>query len=92
MNGNRLVRFAKSVLCILVAGLIAGARQSKAQSQPATIPTIVAQAMTFEPALLGRPRFFDGRTPTNWPAALIPPAVKVVGGGIVGDSAMYRMR
>ena len=78
--------------CLLALPLLFGVRQSRAQSQPATIPTVVAQAMAFEPAFLGRPLFFDAQTPTDWPAVLVPPAVKVVGGGIVGDSAMYRMR
>jgi hypothetical protein len=80
------------VICVVALPLIIGVRQSMAQSQPVTIPTVVAQAMAFEPAFLGRPQYFDGRTPTDWPAALVPPAAKVVGGGIVGDSAMYRMR
>jgi len=63
-----------------------------AQSQPTTIPIVVAQAMAFEPSFLGRPQFFDGQTPPNWPVALTPPAVKVIGGGIVGDSSVFRMR
>jgi hypothetical protein len=80
-----------TVICILASPLFVGARQSMAQSQPATIPIVVAQAMAFEPSFLGRPQFFD-QTPPNWPAALTPPAVKVIGGGIVGDSTMFRMR
>jgi hypothetical protein len=91
MNGIRPARSAKCVVSILPP-LFIGVGQSIAQSQPATIPTVVAQAMTFEPEMLGRPQFFNGRTPTDWPAALVPPSVKVLGGGIVGDSAMYRMR
>ena len=72
--------------------LVSVAAQSTAQSEPATIPTVVAQAMSFEPSVLGRPRFFSGQTPPDWPADLIPARAKVVGGGVVGDSAMYRLR
>lgn len=72
--------------------LMLGVRQSMAQSQPATIPTVVAQAMAFEPSMFGRPQFFDGRAPTDWPAALMPASAKILGGGILGDSAMFRLR
>jgi hypothetical protein len=75
----------------IVLSLMMVGHHANAQSQPATIPTIVAQATAFEPTMFGRPEFFDGRTPTGWPAALVPPEAKVVGGGVVGDSAMFRM-
>jgi len=48
--------------------------------------------MSFEPGLLGRPQFFSGETPPDWPPALIPPGVNVVGGGVLGDAAMFRIR
>lgn len=94
MNANRSTRFARtwSMICALASTLVVGVRQASSQSQPATIPTLVAQAMSLQATMFGRPQFFDGRTPTDWPAALIPSGVKVLGGGIIGDSAMYRMR
>jgi hypothetical protein len=48
--------------------------------------------MAFEPGFLGRPQFFDGQMPPDWPVALVPPGAKVLGGGVLGNSAMYRMR
>lgn len=92
MSGTRSAHIAAALFSRVGLPLVLGAGQSMAQSEPATIPTVVAQAMSFEPRLLGRPQFFDGRTPPDWPAALIPPGVKIVGGGIVGDSGMFRMR
>lgn len=71
--------------------LIVAAAQASAQTQPATIPTVVAQAMALEPDMLGRPQYFDGRTPPNWPNTLLPPDVRVIGGGTLGDSAMFRI-
>jgi hypothetical protein len=89
-------REMKHTKCAFVYGLglplVLGAGVLRAQPQPATIPTVVAQAMSFEPEMLGRPRFFDGRTPPDWPAAIVPSGARIVGGGVVGDSAMYRMR
>lgn len=76
----------------IALSLVLICEQATAQSQPATIPTVVAQAMALESTIFGKPQYFDGRTPTDWPMALIPPGVKVVGGGVVGDSAMFRMR
>ena len=88
MNGRRSARFA----IVFASAIILGVSRATAQSQPATIPTVVAEAMSLEASMFGRPQFFDGRTPTGWPAALVPPSAKVLGGGTVGDSAMFRMR
>lgn len=63
-----------------------------AQRQPETIPTVVAQSMTFDESLLGRPRFFNGEPPTDWPVALIPSGAKILGGGVIGNAQMFRMR
>jgi hypothetical protein len=87
-RGSVLVTTAIRVLASLLA---AGVTEVAAQTQPATIPTAVAQAMSFEPSVFGRPQFFDAQTPTDWPAALVPPGAKVLGGGIVGDGTMLRM-
>ena len=84
------MRFAP--ICGLALSLVLAGEQTMAQTQPATIPTAVAQAMSFAPEMFGRPQFFDGRTPTNWPSALVPPGAKVVGGGVAGDSAMFRIQ
>ncbi|WP_309672717.1 hypothetical protein [Gemmatimonas sp.] len=66
--------------------------RAEAQRQPETIPTVVAQAMTLDATMIGRPRFFNAQTPTDWPAALIPSGAKILGGGAVGDAQMFRMR
>src|SRR4051812_41424732 len=87
-RGSVLVTTAIRVLASLLA---AGGTEVAAQTQPATLPTAVAQAMSFEPSVFGRPQFFDAQTPTDWPAALVPPGAKVLGGGIVGDGTMLRM-
>ena len=76
----------------IALSLILICEHATAQSGPATIPTVVAQAMAFESAVFGKPQYFDGRMPPDWPAALVPPEARVVGGGVVGDSAMFRMR
>jgi len=79
---------------VIVAMSVATAAQSMAQTQPATIPTVVAQAMTFGPFAfeLGKPQFFDAQTPPNWPAALTPSGARILGAGMIGDSAMFRIR
>lgn len=84
--------FAREASCVLTLMVAVGVRHSMAQSQPAMIPTVVAQAAAFAPDLFGRPQFFNGRAPTDWPTALIPTGAKVLGGVIVGDSSLYRMR
>ena len=92
MTVARFIRFANAVLCGLGLPLVSSGGQSASPSQPAMIPTVVAQAMWLEPLPFGKPMYFDGRTPPDWPDALIPTGAKVVGGGTVGDSAMFRMR
>ncbi|HXT16517.1 MAG TPA: hypothetical protein VN706_12845 [Gemmatimonadaceae bacterium] len=78
-------------LSILTATLaITGARVG-AQTQP-TIPIVVAQAMNLEPSFIGKPQYFDGRPPTDWPADLVPAGARVLGGGIIGDPSMFRLR
>lgn len=91
MNRSPRTRFATSLSGAVLA-LAAGAGPSLAQSPPATIATVVAEAMAFEPGIFGRPQFFDARTPPDWPAALVPPGAKIVGGGVLGDSSVFRMR
>lgn len=59
---------------------------------PATIPIAVAQAMTLEAGMFGTPHYFDGRTPPDWPATLVPAGTRVLGGGSMGDSAMFRFQ
>ena len=82
----------RQLSCILAYALTIGAGRSAAQSSSATIPIVVAQALSVDPGFLGRPQFFDARTPPGWPAALVPTGAKILGGGIIGDSAFYRLR
>ncbi len=65
---------------------------ASAQDRPATIPTVVAQAIALTFPMFGKPQYFDGRAPTDWPAALIPPNAKVIGGGVLGDAGSFRMQ
>jgi len=76
----------------LALTLILSTEQASAQAQPATIPTVVARAMFLVPEMLGTPQFFDGRTPPDWPRALVPSGARTIGGGVIGDSGMFRMR
>jgi hypothetical protein len=78
--------------CGIAVSLMLSASRVSAQAQPATIPTVVARAMFFEPAMFGAPQFFDGRTPPDWPRALVPSGARIIGGGVIGDSGMFRMR
>jgi hypothetical protein len=84
------MRFAHITGAVLSLVLIN--EQADAQNQPATIPTVVAQAMAIEPDVLGRTQYFDGRPPPDWPVSLVPPGARVVGGGVLGDAAMFRLR
>jgi hypothetical protein len=59
---------------------------------PPTIPTSVAEAMTVEWSMFGRPMFYDARTPPDWPSGLIPAAARIVGGGSVGVGGVFRMQ
>jgi hypothetical protein len=89
MNARRLVGVARAGtvgLCVMLAAAAA------AQNQPATIPTAVAKAMSLDFGMMGKPQYVEGRTPADWPAALVPPNAKVLGGGVVGDSVRFRMR
>jgi hypothetical protein len=93
MKFDRVVRVRSagrvSVICFLVA-IVSG--RAGAQSQPRTIPTVVAQAMGLQLPFFGPPQYYDGRTPPTWPADLVPAGARVLGGGIMGDSAMFRMQ
>src|ERR1041385_7914630 len=90
MRKIRLIR----VVPTLVVGLspILCIDRALAQAEPSTIPTVVAQAMAFEPSYLGRPQFFNGQAPPDWPTALVPPGAKVLGSGVLGNEGIYRMR
>jgi hypothetical protein len=75
---------------LLSLALLAG--QGSAQSEPATVPTVVAQATVLWPMMTSTPQFFDRRLPTGWPGALVPTGTSVLGGSIVGDSGMFRVQ
>lgn len=90
LNRTRARRAKRYGGALFVIATIGG--RAHAQPQPETIPTAVAQAMSFDATMIGRPRFFNGQTPTDWPAALIPSGATILGGGVVGDAQMFRMR
>ena len=89
MNTPCALRFAR---CGVAIGFVLHATHAGGQSQPATIPTAVAQAMSVGSQMFGPTRYFDGRTPSEWPTALVPSGARVIGGGVIGDSAMFRMQ
>ena len=84
------MRFAH-VSGLVLSCVLAGDRVA-AQSQPATVPTIVAEAMALERPMFGLPKFFDGRLPTNWPAELVPAGAKVLGGGVFEDPGNFSIQ
>ena len=87
------VRACGVLLALVLAGPRAGAQQQEAERrQPATVPTIVAQSIALFGTPFGPPRLFDGELPTGWPADLVPRPAEVLGGGVIGDSAMFRIR
>lgn len=90
MINNHSAPFAHVVGALLALALLG--EPASAQSQPATIPTVVAQAAGRWPTMSAKPQFFDRRLPTSWPAALVPPGTSVLGGSVVGDSRMFRMQ
>lgn len=62
----------------LLLPIVAGAQS------PPTIPTVVAEAMSLEWSMFGKPTFFDGTSPVNWPKDLVPAGTRVIGGAAVG--------
>lgn len=92
MNGDRSIARSHAFVTGLMLSIVASATRAAAQSPLARIPVVVAQALTFEPGFFGVPQFFDGRTPPGWPNELMPPGAKVVGGGTVGDSAVFQIK
>jgi hypothetical protein len=89
MNPSVALRFTRSGIAIAFVVLAA---QARGQGQPAMIPTAVAQATSLNTQMLGPTRYFVGRTPPGWPAALVPVGANIVGGAMIGDAAMFRMR
>lgn len=87
LRARRAIPFSGIVLAVATMN-----SRAHAQRQPETIPTAVAQAMTLDATMIGRPRFFNGQTPTDWPATLVPSGAKILGGGVVGNAQMFRMR
>jgi hypothetical protein len=94
-----MIRQLPSAACthatlVLLASL-AAAPTLRAQREPATIPTVLVNALlgTFGDALGAGPHFIVGRAPDGWPRAMAPAAeVHVVGGAATGPVrlAVYR--
>ena len=89
----QVVRASALLLALVLVGPHAAAQQQEtARGQPATVPTIVAQSVALFGTPFGPPQLFDRELPTGWPADLILRPAEVLGGGIIGDSAMFRIR
>lgn len=83
------VRVYVVVIALTILGTSGGA-----QRQPATIPTVVAAAMTWQPLFPFEvtPEYFDARTPPDWPSDLVPSGARVIGGGSMGVASFFRTR
>jgi hypothetical protein len=90
MNPGRLTQFSRVGAAVLYAML--AAPSISAQSEPATIPTVVAQAANLQFGPIGKPQYFVDRTPPDWPDALVPAGAKIIGGALLGDLSSFRMR
>lgn len=89
-NRNRWTSFA--AMASVAVFMLVPAEWANAQTPPATIPVVVAQAMSIESSMFGQPHYFDSQTPPDWPSELVPPGARVVGGGTIGNASMFRMR
>lgn len=89
MRNTKLTRVVPALVVGLVPILCVD--RALAQTEPSTIPIVVAQAMAFEPGFMGRPQFFNGQAPPDWPTVMVPPGAKVLGGGVIGNAAMFRI-
>lgn len=87
----RIVRHACSTFVPLVAATTL-ATPARAQDQLERIPTLVARASYFGALSAENLRFFDGMLPQGWPAALVPPNARVIGGSTIGDSIHFGIR
>ena len=81
------VRMGGPALCVMLMSATA-----IAQGQPETIPTVLARAMAIESEMFGKAQYIVGSTPSGWPATLVPPGAKIVGGGVIGDAASFHMQ
>jgi hypothetical protein len=84
-------------LAILVAldataGIRAAAQSATTPGQPEMIPTVVAEALSLENAMFGKPLYFNGRTPTDWPDSLVPKGARIIGGGVLGMRGVMRVQ
>jgi hypothetical protein len=82
------VRITATATVVLSLSIGAGAA---AQNEPATIPTVVAQASGFTNFMVGRTEYFNAQAPTDWPASLVPPGARIIGGAALGDGIPFRM-
>ena len=81
------------VVALSLLALMSSAPAARAQSQPAMIPTVLANALYLDAfSMFGRPTYDVGHLPANWPAALVPANARVIGSGAVGNAAMLDMR
>ena len=81
------------VAFIAVTTLVNG-ELCEAQRNPATIPTVLAEAMTlwFGSPVLGRPVYTIKTAPPGWPNELLPDRARVIGGAMLGSADEFRIR
>lgn len=75
----------------VLLAITVGCPELNAQAQPASIPTVLAQAMFLDfGGMVGKPAYLVGRVPADWPVELIPAGAAIVGGGTVGNADFFR--
>ena len=80
-------------LVLIALASIAAPSHCLAQAQPATIPTVLAQALSgYFGGPFGVPRYVVGTPPAGFPSELIPAKGRVIGGGVFGDPEAFLMR
>src|SRR4051812_1890985 len=84
--------FAVLAIISATAGIRVAAQSVTAAAQPEMIPTVVAEALSLENSMFGKPLYFNGRAPTDWPDSLMPAGARVVGGGAIGMKGVMRVQ
>lgn len=85
-----MTKYFRAVVRIVLVPCLA--REAYAQRQPTTIPTVVAQAMSFYSAgVFDPPNYFVKTPPPGWPTELVPANARVIGGGSIAAGALFHV-
>lgn len=91
---SRPTNMRRSQVAAIAIASVFGRDACSAQSQPAMIPTVVAQAMSlsFGGGMFGPPTYSSGTAPAGWPKELTPANARIIGGGTLGSGDVFRIR